>query len=231
MDTGEFPGFEFEVPRGAGYGPRHAVEPDSLRDPRDLRTAPRPAPGNAPWPASDAPRAVRVPPARARSAREVRRPAVVTAGRGVLAVMRGRNWLLGLAAPLLVAIVAGIAVVVVTGGSGGGGAAPSALAAGFPPARLAGPDFTGTGTGTRVTLSAIGASDGTEVAAGGADGVPALWVSADGGSGWTRAALGGPSAATLAGGQLAGVAHGAGGWLAVGTTAAGAGGPLLVVLG
>lgn len=223
MDTGEFPGFEFEVRRGAGYGPRHTVEPESLRD---LRTAPRPPAANAPWPASGAPRAVRVPPARARSAREERRPAVVTAGRGVLAVMRGRNWLLGLVAPLLAAIAAGIAVVVVTGGSGGGGAAPSDLAAGFPPARLAGPGFTGAGTAARVTLSTVGASAGTEVAAGSADGVPALWLSADGGTSWTRAALG-SSAATLAGGQLAGVAHGAGGWLAVGTTAAGPGGPLL----
>ena len=58
--------------------------------------------------------------------------------------MRKRNWLLGLAAPILAAVAVGIAVVVVAGGGGGGGAAPSALAAGFPPARLAGADFTGT---------------------------------------------------------------------------------------
>ena len=239
MDTGEFPGFEFEVPRGPGYGPRHTVGPDP---PRDLRTPPRPAAANAPRPAREVPRGapepvwdrpvwdrpVRVPSARAESARGVRPSAVVTAGRGVLAVIRGRNWLLGLAAPLVAAIAVGIAVVVVTGGSGGGGAAPPDLAAGFPPARLAGPEFTGTGaSAARVTLSAVGASGGTEVAAGGADGVPALWVSADGGTSWARAALGGASA-TVKDGQLAGVAHGASGWLAVGTTAAaGADGPLL----
>jgi hypothetical protein len=155
------------------------------------------------------------------------RPPLRAAGRGVLAVMRGRNWLLGLVAPLIAAIAAGIAVVVITGGNGGGGSAPPDLAASFPPARLAGPDFTGTGVrAARVTLSTVGASAGTEVAAGGAGGVPALWVSADGGTSWARAALGG-SAATVARGQLAGVAHGASGWLAVGTTAAGAGGPLL----
>ena len=62
---------------------------------------------------------------------------------GVFTVMRTRNWLMGLAVPILAAIAVGIAAVVVTGGGGTGGAAPSALAAGFPPARLAGASFTG----------------------------------------------------------------------------------------
>ena len=45
--------------------------------------------------------------------------------------MRKRNWLMGLAAPILAAVAVGIAVVVIAGGGGSGGAAPSALAAGF----------------------------------------------------------------------------------------------------
>ncbi len=207
MNTGEVPGYEFEVPRGPrhGYGPRHAGGHDQatrqLRYPAQHSLAPAPAP----------------------------RSAVRDASSGVFAVMRKRNWLLGVAAPILAAVAVGIAVVVVSGGGGGSGVAPSALAAGFPPARLAGADFTGTGENSRVTLDAIGAAAGTEVAAGAANGGPALWVSADGGSEWTRAALGGPASLSKAGtGEIAGVAHGRAGWVAVGTTLAAAGGPLVV---
>jgi hypothetical protein len=200
MNRGEVPGYEFEVPRG----PLHRTGHDSLHQ---LRHAQQPEP---------APRS----PVRA-------------VGSGVLAVMRTRNWVLGLALPILAAVIVGIAAVVIVGGGGNGGAAPSALAAGFPPARLAGPDFggpdsSGTGGTSRVVLTAIGASAATEVVAGGANGGPALWVSADGGSVWTRAVLDGPAPLTQAGaGELTGVAHGAAGWLAVGTTLAGTGGPLV----
>ena len=211
MDRGEVPGYEFEVPRGPrhGYGPRHAVGHDYTRP--QFRYPPqqefRYPPQQAPDPQS---------PAR-------------HAGSGLLAVMRNRNWILGLAAPILAAVAVGIAVVVVSGGGGGNGVAPSALAAGFPPARLAGADFTGTSTTSRVILDAIGASAGTEVAAGAANGGPALWVSTDGGSDWSRAALGGLAALSRAGsGELAGVAHGRAGWIAVGTTLAEGGGPLVV---
>ena len=207
MDTGEVPGYEFEVPRGPrhGYGPRHVAGHDHTLPQRTY-----PPQQEFGYPPQQAPA----------PARHV--------GSGVLAVMRNRNWLLGLAAPILAAVAVGIAVVVVAGG-GGNGVAPSALAAGFPPARLAGADFTGTGAKSRVILDAIGASAGTEVAAGAANGGPALWVSADGGSDWTRAALGGPAPLHSAGtGELAGVAHGRAGWVAVGTTLTAAGGPLVV---
>ena len=63
-------------------------------------------------------------------------------------------------------------------------------------------------------LTAIAASAGTEVLAGTADDGPAVWVSADGGAAWTRAAPACPAALTSragAAGQLAGVAHGAAG--------------------
>jgi hypothetical protein len=202
MNTGEVPGYEFEVPRGSrhGYGPRHAAGHDHALG--QLRHPPQHAP---------APRST-----------------VRHASSGVLAVMRKRNWLLGLAAPILAAVAVGVAVVVVSGGGSGNGVAPSALAAGFPPARVAGADFAA-GAASRVVLDAIGASAGTEVAAGVANGGPALWVSADGGTHWQRAALGGPAALSRAGaGELAGVAHGPAGWVAVGTTLAAVGGPLVV---
>src|ERR1700722_10032251 len=108
MDTGEVPGYEFEVPRGSrhGYGPRHSAGHDYVLP--QLRRPPQHTP---------APRSP-----------------VRDASSGVLAVMRKRNWLLGLAAPILAAVAVGIAVVVVAGGGGGNGVAPPALAAGFPPA-------------------------------------------------------------------------------------------------
>ncbi|HTB53817.1 MAG TPA: hypothetical protein VK719_01070, partial [Trebonia sp.] len=80
-----------------------------------------------------------------------------------------------------------------------------------------------------LAVNAIAASGTTQVAAGSADGFPALWVSADGGSTWTRAAgaaqavLGRPGVE-----QLTGVAHGAAGWLAVGGGATAAQGPVVV---
>ena len=198
MSRGEVPGYEFEVPRGPWPGPRHEDGYDSLRR---LRYVPQHAPP---------------PPSPVRAV-----------GRGILGVMRKRNWLLGLAAPIVAAMAVGIALVVVTGGGGNGGAAPSALAAGFPPARLAGASFTGA-PAARVVLTSVAASAATQVAAGGANGAPALWVSADGGTVWSRAKVSGPATLTRTGsGQLAGVAHGAAGWLAVGTTLSGADGPLV----
>jgi hypothetical protein len=69
----------------------------------------------------------------------------------------------------------------------------------------------------QLAVNAIAASGATQVAAGGADGVPALWVSADGGSTWARAAGSTPEVLTRPGAeQLTAVAHGAAGWLAVG---------------
>jgi hypothetical protein len=201
MNRGDVPGYEFEVPRGPRHasGPRRAIGHDPYRD---LHITPQPE---------------REPPS-----------PMVTASSGVLAVMRKRNWVVGLAVPVLAAIAVGIAAVVVVGGGGNGGAAPSALSAGFPPARLAAASFSGTAGTSRVILTAIGASAATEVAAGGVNGGPALWASSDGGATFTRAVLAGSASLTGAGsGQVAGVAHGTAGWLAVGTTLAGRGGPLV----
>lgn len=201
MDRGELPGYEFEVPRGPRYagGPRHPFGHDSLRYIQN----PRP-----PEPVVKSP--VRV------------------AGSGVFDIMRKRNWVMGLAVPILAAIVVGVAVVVAAGGGGTGGAAPSALAAGFPPARSAGAAFTENTATPRVTLAAIGASGATEVTAGGLNGGPALWSSPDGGTDWARAVLRGTASATGPGtGQFTGVADGPAGWLAVGTTLAAGGKPLV----
>jgi hypothetical protein len=153
---------------------------------------------------------------------------VRAASSGVLDIMRKRNWVMGLAVPILAAIIVGIAVVVAAGGGGTGGEAPSALAAGFPPARYAGAAFTANSATARVTLAAIGASGAMEVTAGGVNGGPALWSSADGGTDWVRAVLRGPVSATGPGtGQFTGVADGPGGWLAAGTTSAAGGKPLV----
>jgi hypothetical protein len=143
MNRGDVPGYEFEVPRGPRHasGPRRAIGHDPYRD---LHITPQPE---------------REPPS-----------PMVTASSGVLAVMRKRNWVVGLAVPVLAAIAVGIAAVVVVGGGGNGGAAPSALSAGFPPARLAAASFSGTAGTSRVILTAIGASAATEVAAGGVNG-------------------------------------------------------------
>ena len=166
MNRGEVPGYEFEVPRG----PRHASGPRPELG-HDLRRQLRPVePEQAPRSefGRDQLRQFRVEP------EQPPKSSVRAASGGVLSVMRRRNWVMGLAVPIVAAIVVGIAVVVITGGGGSGGDAPSALAAGFPPARLAGASFTGAAGTTRVTLTAIGAAGATEVAAGGVNGGPAL---------------------------------------------------------
>ena len=231
MSRGELPGYEFEMPRGPrhGSGARHVIGHDPAHRPQpgrdfDGRSEYEPDVAYQPEFARDSIRTLRAtPPPEPGHGASVR-----AASSGVLDIMRKRNWVVGLAAPILAAIAVGVAAVVVTGGGGTGGQAPSALAAGFPPARLAGASFTGSTGTSRVILTAIGASAATEVAAGGVNGGPGLWTSVNGGTDWTRAVLRGPAALTQAGsGQFAGVAHGPAGWLAVGTTLGADGGSLV----
>ncbi len=68
-----------------------------------------------------------------------------------------------------------------------------------------------------VAVNAIAASAASQVAVGSADGLPAAWVSTDGGSTWARGS-GTPTRALTQPGeaQLTGVTHGPAGWLAVG---------------
>jgi hypothetical protein len=81
-----------------------------------------------------------------------------------------------------------------------------------------------------LAVNGIAAADGRQVVVGSANGYPAVWTSADGGSSWTRA-VGQPPAALNRPGvqQLASVTHGAAGWLAVGgVTAVAAQHPVVV---
>jgi hypothetical protein len=144
--------------------------------------------------------------------------------------MRARNLVISLALPLLAAVAVGIAAVVIVGANNTIGSAPTAIDAGFPPARVATADFGGGPGSAPVQLSAIAAAGPTEVAAGSAGGRLALWVSQDGGSAWQQSTVtsGGVRPGT---GQLASVAHGASGWLAVGGATAGAAAATPVVLG
>ena len=145
-------------------------------------------------------------------------------GRDFAAAMRSRNWVSGLAVPIVAAIAVGIAVVVVAGANNGSGPAPSSLDAGYPPARAATADFTGTpalaGRGMQASLGQVATSGGTIVAVGGQSGarIPRarFYVSADNGQTWQLGTVQGDpppgQAATL-------VAGGARGWVAVGPTA------------
>jgi hypothetical protein len=147
-----------------------------------------------------------------------------------MATMRTRSWVTSLAVPILAAIAVGIAVVVVIGANGGStDSAPPPLAAGFPPARPAAADFTGTaalaGRGVAAPLARVASFGGTIVAVGTQTGtrIPRarFFVSADNGRTWQ---LGTVQAQNAGGdpppGQAAAlVAGGARGWVAVGPTA------------
>jgi hypothetical protein len=143
--------------------------------------------------------------------------------------MRGRNLVVSLALPLLAAVAVGIATVVVAGANNGISTAPAAIAAGFPPARLAAADFGG--AAAAVQLSAIAAAGATQVVAGSAGGGLALWSSGNGGSTWQRGVVTPAGNVRPGSGQLTWVAHGASGWLAVGDTLAGPATARPVVLG
>ncbi|HTX25551.1 MAG TPA: hypothetical protein VME19_00890 [Streptosporangiaceae bacterium] len=145
-------------------------------------------------------------------------------GRHFASAMRFRNWVSALAVPIVAAIAVGIAVVVVAGANNGSGPAPSSLDAGYPPARAAAADFTGTaslaGRGIQDTLGQVATSGGTIVAVGGQSGasIPRarFYVSADNGQTWQLGTVQGDpppgQAATV-------VAGGSRGWVAVGPTA------------
>ncbi len=76
---------------------------------------------------------------------------------------------------------------------------------------------------SQLTVDAVAANGGTQVVVGSANGYPAAWTSADGGSSWLRAVGATPAALTRPGvQQLTSVAHGAAGWLAIGGVVAGA---------
>jgi hypothetical protein len=146
--------------------------------------------------------------------------------REFMAGLQFRGWGFRVAIPILAMVVFGVAVVVLTGvNSGNAGPAPSAAALGFPPATLAGHDFTVAASARGITQTlgrvtnvgnevvAVGSQAGARVAR------AQFFVSADGGRSWTlgtvRAADGGVpppghAATFVAGGQGAWVALGPG---------------------
>lgn len=147
-----------------------------------------------------------------------------------MAALRSRNWVTGLAVPILAAISVGIAVVVIAGANGGtGGAAPPSLAAGFPPARPASADFKDTvtlaGRGVSAPLGQVAAFGNTIVAVGSQTGTrisrARFFYSADNGRTWQLGAEQASGGTAPPPGQAAVlVSGGPRGWVAIGPTAA-----------
>ena len=128
------------------------------------------------------------------------------------------------AVPILAMIVFGVAVVVIVGAnSGNAGPAPSATALGFPPATLAGSDFTAApgGRGISQTLGRV-ASDGAEVVAVGSQTgarIPRaqFFFSPNDGRSWVMGTVRTPAGGVPPPGHAARyVAGGQGKWVAVG---------------
>jgi hypothetical protein len=135
-----------------------------------------------------------------------------------------RGWATKVAVPILAMIVFGVAVVVIAGAnSGTAGPAPSATALGFPPATLAGADFTAAASGRGVSQS-LGqvASDGAEVVAVGSQAgarIPRaqFFISLNDGRSWAMGMERTPAGGEPPPGHAARfVAGGPGAWLAVG---------------
>jgi hypothetical protein len=140
------------------------------------------------------------------------------------AALHFRGWLTRVGVPILAMIILGVAVVVISGAnSGSTSPTPSTASLGFPPASLAGSEFTVApgGRGISQTLDQV-ASDGTEIVAVGAqDGAriarAQFYVSRNGGRTWTMGAVRTPDGAEPPPGHAARfVAGGQGQWVAVG---------------
>ena len=118
------PGYEFEVPRGPRHasGPRHELGHDPRRQLR--RVEPEQPPRSEFGPSRSSPADAALRQFRRAEPEQPPKSSVRAASGGVLSVMRGRNWVMGLAVPIVAAIVVGIAVVVITGGGGSGGDGP-----------------------------------------------------------------------------------------------------------
>jgi hypothetical protein len=144
--------------------------------------------------------------------------------REFLAGLEFRGWGMRVAIPILAMVVFGVAVVVIAGANNGNaGPTPPAAALGFPPATLAGNDFTATASGRGITQT-LGrvTSVGNEVVAVGSQsgariGRAQFFVSADGGHSWTLGTVRSASGGVPAPGHGAiFVAGGQGAWLALG---------------
>jgi hypothetical protein len=140
----------------------------------------------------------------------------------ILAAMRARNVVTGLAIPIVASMAVGLAVVVVAGAnSGTGGPSPSSLSTGFPPATAANADFTNTaaltGRGISAPLGQVATFGSTVVAVGSQSGTrisrARFFVSSDVGRTWQLGAVQGNPPPGRAAALVAG---GPSGWVAVG---------------
>jgi hypothetical protein len=167
------PGYEFD---GAFPVARRTVRRPELPPPSVPQARPRPGP--APLPPIRPPQGagpVHEEPAHAEWARLLRsllpQPAKRTLTSEFLSNLQFRGWGMRVAIPILTMISVGIAVVVFLGAdSGNGSAAPSTASLGFPPATLAGGDFTVAPSARGITES-LGrvASAGDEIVTVGAE--------------------------------------------------------------
>jgi hypothetical protein len=140
-----------------------------------------------------------------------------------LAELHFSGWVTRAAIPILAMIVFGVAVVVIVGANGGGAGPAPATALGFPPATLAGQEFTAaaSGRGISQTLGQV-ASDGNEFVAVGSQsgariGRAQFFVSQNDGRSWTMGSVRTPDGGEPPPGHAARfVAGGQGAWVAVG---------------
>lgn len=202
------PGFEFS---GGPLGPPPG-QPIRPRRPSGAAGSARPGPRTAAAEWASLLRSFLPPPVKPSWSREF------------LAALQFRGWALRVAVPILTMVIFGVAVVVLAdANSGNSGPAPPPAALGFPPATLAGNDFTaaGTGRGISQTLARV-TGDGDEIVVVGSQAGARItraqfFVSADDGRTWAmgsvRAAGGGPPPP---GHAALFVAGGRGAWAAVG---------------
>ncbi|HET9971797.1 MAG TPA: hypothetical protein VFQ68_26420 [Streptosporangiaceae bacterium] len=135
-----------------------------------------------------------------------------------------RGWGMRVAIPILAMVVFGVAIVVLTGvNSGNAGPTPPSSALGFPPATLAGNDFTATpnGRGITQTLGRVTSVGNEVVAVGSQTGAridrAQFFVSADGGHSWSLGTVKSAAGGVPAPGHGAiFVAGGQGAWVALG---------------
>jgi hypothetical protein len=140
-----------------------------------------------------------------------------------LSELHFRGWVTRAAIPILAMIVFGVAAVLIVGAKGGSAGPAPANALGFPPATLAGAEFTAaaTGRGISQTLGQV-ASDGTEIVAVGSQagariGRAQFFVSQNDGRSWAMGSVRSPDGGEPPPGHAAlFVAGGQGAWVAVG---------------
>ncbi len=241
------PGFEFDdqpqqvapvrvIPLTREPGPRQTGPRQtgprptgpSQTGPRQSQTGPRPAGSRQADPRGAAPARPDVRAAGAEWAGLLRsllpQPAKRRWSREFVAGLDFRGWGIRVAIPILAMVVFGVAVVVIVGAnSGNAGPAPPATALGFPPATLAGNDFTAAASarGITQTLGRVASAGDEIVAVGSQDGAriarAQFYVSLNDGRSWTMGTVRSASGGVPPPGHGAiFVAGGQGRWVALG---------------